>query len=149
MPDALAELLSADWGEIDFQPRTEFMSPDEASECLVAWQHREDFDSSPFLVFGADGSGGLAAIWRVDPAGALLDQPIVQLDVEHEDYVVAVDFSEFLWLVAAGIGPFEANDDYAHPPSPAIQALAQKHAPNVTRRGFEIVEHAQAVHQLP
>jgi hypothetical protein len=59
-------------------------------------------------VFAQDGTGGLVAFWRVHEGQPLEAQPVVFLGSEGEVGPVACDLSDFLYLLAAGVGPFEA-----------------------------------------
>ena len=63
--------------------------------------------------FGQDGSGGYVAFWLIRLGEDLLRQPIVYFGSEGEIGVVAANFSDYLWLLAGGIGPVEAIDSPA------------------------------------
>ena len=145
-PPLVAEVLALDFEDgIDFVARSSFMTVDEATKAVQLHDREGELDLERFRIFGRDSAGGLAAFWLRDPDADILQQPIVQLDSTGEDYVVAIDFADFIWLLAGGIGPMEAADDYAHPPLPQVEAIAQRVAPDIQRRGFAIVEHASAM----
>jgi hypothetical protein len=59
-------------------------------------------------VFAQDGTGGLVAFWRVHEDQPLEAQPVVFLGSEGEVGPVACDLADFLYLLAGGVGPFEA-----------------------------------------
>lgn len=61
-----------------------------------------------FRVFGCDGSGGLVAFWLVHDGRPVDQQPVVLLGSEGVVGPVAPDLCDLLYLLAAGIGPFEA-----------------------------------------
>ncbi|MFI2431741.1 hypothetical protein [Streptomyces sp. NPDC018693] len=68
-----------------------------------------------FRVFGRDGTGGYAAfrpVRPVRPDAELVDQPVVFLGSEGKTGVVARNLSDFLWVLADGLGPLEATDAY-------------------------------------
>ncbi len=90
---------------IEFEPYEAFLSSDETSEWLKAWTGNLSVDGAQFRVFGQDATGGYAALWLVLPEKALEEQPVVFLGSEGERGVVAGNLDEYLWLLAAGIGP--------------------------------------------
>lgn len=103
--------LSFDYGDgdgIDFEPFQQFLTPEESDEWLRAWTGNDLVAAEQFKVFGEDGTGGFAAFWLVGQEGSLLEQPIVFFGSEGELGVVASNFNAYLWLLAAGIGPYEA-----------------------------------------
>jgi hypothetical protein len=71
-----------------------------------AWTRNPDAERE-FAVFGYDGSGGMVAFWLVNP-GPVAEQPVVVLGSEGEAGVVACDLADFLYLLAGGVGPYEA-----------------------------------------
>ncbi len=93
---------------IDFEPYRKFLSVKEANEWLRSWTGNESVLADNYKVFGQDGTGGLAAIWLIRTGLPLLEQPIVFFGSEGELGVVASDFGDYLWLLAQGIGPYEA-----------------------------------------
>lgn len=98
----------ADGKGIDFEPYREFLSADETTSWFRAWTGNEAADGSCFRIFGQDGTGGYAAFWLTDPDSHILEQPVVFLGSEGEKGVVASNFSSYLWLLASGVGPYEA-----------------------------------------
>lgn len=114
LPPELAEVNRqvfdyADGEGVDFEPHSEFTPAEETEAWFRAWTGNPNASGSPFRIFGQDGSGGYAAIWKARPNAALLDQPIVFLGSEGEMAVIAADFTDFLHLLASGVGPFEAT----------------------------------------
>lgn len=69
-------------------------------------------DGVCFRVFGQDGTGGYAAFWLVREGRGLVEQPVVFLGSEGETGVIARDLADFLWLLAGGVGPWEAAAGY-------------------------------------
>jgi hypothetical protein len=120
----------ADGDGMDFDPYREFMSAAETTEWIRAWTANRDLTGDEFRVFGQDGTGGLAAFWLVRPGKAILDQPIVFLGSEGDAGVVALNFADYLWLLAAGVGPLEAIvlQGEARKPVPHFQQFARSHA---------------------
>jgi hypothetical protein len=113
LPLSLSKLnqLDYDFAEgdgIDFEPFASFLSTEETSDWFKAWTGNAEADGREFRVFGQDGTGGYAAFWLRDPATPLLEQPIVFLSSEGGVGVVAIGFQHYVWLLASGIGPFEA-----------------------------------------
>lgn len=92
----------------DFEPNKEFFSAEENSTWFKAWTGNPDVDGTEFRVFGQDGTGGYAALWLANPYESLERQPVVFLGSEGEKGVVALNLSEYLWLLAGGRGPYEA-----------------------------------------
>lgn len=97
-----------DTGDMDFEPFERFYPPEENAAWLRAWTGNPALDGAQFRIFGQDGTGGYAAFWMVRDGQALEDQPIVFVGSEGTVGVVAVNLDEYLWLLAAGTGPFEA-----------------------------------------
>lgn len=113
LPHPLTKLHELDFdyagGEgIDFEPYPAFMSADETSDWFKAWTGNNDVDGAGFRIFGQDGTGGYAAFWLAIPDKSLVEQPVVFLGSEGEIGVVAINFEHYLWLLAGGIGPYEA-----------------------------------------
>lgn len=110
-PDLLRRLnaLGFDYDEgFDFEPYQEFLSAEDTAAWFKAWTGNAEVDGSQFRVFGQDGTGGYAALWLVRPDEPLENQPVVFLGSEGEKGVVALGLDEYLWLLAAGRGPYEA-----------------------------------------
>jgi hypothetical protein len=146
MPDVLSALhqLEFDYrdGEgIDFEPFAEFLSEAETQDWIQAWTGNKTLMGKEYRVFGQDGSGGY-----VRPQSDLLAQPIVFFGSEGDLGVVAANFSDYLWVLAAGQGPFEVVVFEAREarPHPEFTAFAQQHATPPQRSLSEIVIQAQA-----
>jgi len=123
---------------IDFliytERRVHFMAPSSKTE-----EHEAEF-----YAFGADGSGGTGAFWLVHDA-PLTEQPVVFMGSEGDDNrPVAKNLSDFLALLAAGVGPREA----AYPREdaralPGVRAILDKYFPgHLARSPKEIVGDA-------
>lgn len=135
LPGLLSKLheleFEYDDGEgIEFEPYDSFLSSEETSEWFKAWTGNPSVDGAQLRVFGQDGTGGYAALWLAHPEKALEEQPVVFLGSEGEKGVVAVNLDEYLWLLAAGVGPYEA---VAYPgldrtPNEQFARLAREHS---------------------
>lgn len=120
----------ADGEGIDFEPFEEFLSAKETASWFQAWTGNPSADASKFRVFGQDGSGGYAAFWTVRDSSDLLAQPIVFMGSEGETAVLARNFYDYLWLLAAGLGPYEAAScpEIAYVAQPELASFALKNA---------------------
>lgn len=110
-PPSLAELhqLEYDYAErIDFEPYSEFLDAGETTTWLRAWTGNDSADGSSLRIFGHDGTGGYAGFWLINSDKSILEQPIVFLGSEGEAGVIASSFDSYLWLLAHGVGPYEA-----------------------------------------
>ncbi|WP_121740337.1 DALR anticodon-binding domain-containing protein [Streptomyces sp. E1N211] len=112
LPPALAELARtpidyADGEGIDFEPYDAFDSAEATTEWLRQWTGNPELDGNAFRVFGQDGTGGLAALWRVRTGRPLVEQPVVFLSSEGERGVVAglADHPRVLAATAAHRAP--------------------------------------------
>jgi hypothetical protein len=153
-PPLLAELhkLPFDYARgkgIDFAPYEEFQSASQNASWFQAWTGNYDLTGSDYRVFGQDGTGGYAALWLVRPNAQLLEQPIVFLGSEGEFGLVAKNFADYLWLLAGGLGPYEA---IAYPgldrePNNLFTAFAKEHAPTATKAASAVI--AQARREFP
>ncbi|MFJ9581814.1 SMI1/KNR4 family protein [Streptomyces sp. NPDC101191] len=138
---------------VDFEPYVSFLSADETTDWFRAWTGNGDLDGDAFRVFGQDGTGGYAAFWLVRPGRELVEQPIVFLGSEGETGVVAGDLGAFLWLLADGLGPWEAATSYEPEPDWAPQvnedlaAIAQQYAPGCQASAPAII--ADAAREFP
>lgn len=130
---------------IDFEPYKNFLSKDEADDWFRSWTSNQSTDADQYRVFGQDGSGGLAAIWTVRPGQTLLEQPIVFFGSEGELGVVAGCFADYVWLLAQGVGPYEAIAYGAElgRSSSVFQEFAGQHAPENEQPAAEILESAK------
>lgn len=150
-PEVLASLHQhefdyADGEGIDFEPYEEFQSAEENSDWIRAWTGNQELDGSEYRIFGQDGTGGLAALWLARPDADLLEQPVVFFGSEGEVGVISYDFSDYLWLLAAGLGPLEAisygaDERSAHP---AFTAFAEEHAPGSKKNAATVLGRAKA-----
>lgn len=130
---------------IDFEPYREFMNAEETRDWLRAWTGNPSVLGSEYLVFGQDGTGGLAAFWRARPDEDLLEQPIVFFGSEGELGIIADNFWDFLWLLAGGLGPYEAarSPGVARLIQPHLSAFAAKHAPENRQTPVEVLTKAR------
>jgi hypothetical protein len=150
MPELLRALLALDFdyadGEgIDFEPFETFLSASETSRWFQAWTGNQDANAADFLVFGQDGTGGYAVIWNVRKDGQLLDQPVAFLGAEGQTGVVASTVYEFLWLLAGGLGPFEAVAyPSERPENIQFAAFAIAHSPETKKSAMDVVKQAKA-----
>jgi hypothetical protein len=154
LPPALAELarlgFAYDGGDgIDFEPYDAFDSADETTDWFRHWTGDHELDDVPYRVFGQDGSGGLAAVWLARPGRPLAEQPVVFLGSEGESGVVAGNLSDFLWVVADGVGPlesvlYEAPEPRPDAPRSEYTALAERHATTPRRPARDIIAEARA-----
>ncbi|MFJ4918522.1 SMI1/KNR4 family protein [Streptomyces sp. NPDC088725] len=150
-PPALAAAMAVrldSMGEdgADFEPCPAFLSADETTEWLRQWTRNGELNGDEFRVFGQDGTGGCAAFWLVRPGRALAGQPVVFLGSEGETGVVASDLGDFLWLLAAGLGPWEAVDsrepDWIPRAHPDLTAIAEQFAPDHRASATAVMERA-------
>ena len=151
MPKLMRELhqLEFDYADgqgIDFEPYHDFLSPEETSGWFRAWTGNEMADASQYLVFGQDGTGGYAAIWRIRDEQDLLEQPIVFFGSEGELGIVAQNFTDYLWLLAGGHSPYEAVADPSdeQSPQPAFTEFARLHAATPQEKPSRIISKARA-----
>ncbi|MBR7780421.1 hypothetical protein [Undibacterium rugosum] len=135
LPALLAALHELDFyiedgEEIDFEPYQSFFPSEENASWFKVWTGNASVDGAQFRVFGQDGTGGYAALWLIHPEKALEEQPVVFLGSEGERGVIAVNLDEYLWLLAAGIGPYEtvAYPDLPRKPKPHFAEFARKNS---------------------
>jgi hypothetical protein len=130
---------------MDFEPYEKFQSAAENASWIRAWTGNKTLDGHEYRVFGQDGSGGYAAFWLVRETPELLAQPIVFFGSEGEISVVARNFDDYLWLLASGMGPYEACAGYDdRPANDGFTAFATTHAPKAARSGVEVLAAARA-----
>ncbi|MEV0248434.1 hypothetical protein AB0H76_17685 [Nocardia sp. NPDC050712] len=152
LPAALAAALATDFdydggNGVDFEPYATFLSAADTTDWWQSWTGNAELRGDDFRVFGQDGTGGYAAIWLVRAALPLTDQPIVFLGSEGETAVLAHDLDDFLWLLAAGFGPYEATEygpEWAPAPNPHLVAVAERFAPDRRQPGAAVIERAVA-----
>ncbi|MDF2265215.1 SMI1/KNR4 family protein [Streptomyces coacervatus] len=150
-PPALADLARVEFdydedGGVDFEPYDAFDSAEETTDWIRHWTGNHELDGGVYRVFGQDGTGGLAAFWCVRPGLPLAEQPVVFLGSEGERGVVAANLSDFLWVLADGVGPLEIVEfgRYEGRPNPALTEIAEQYASTPRRAAREIVTGAQA-----
>jgi hypothetical protein len=130
---------------IDFEPYDKFQSADDNASWIKAWTGNAIQTGVEYRVFGQDGSGGYAAFWLVRPVTDILLQPIVFFGSEGELGVVAVDFADYLWLLAHNTGPFEAVAYGARDQrNAAFDAFASTHAMTAKKSGAEVLTRAKS-----
>ncbi|MFF4357234.1 SMI1/KNR4 family protein [Streptomyces sp. NPDC001604] len=150
-PSALAAVAGVEFdyddGEgIDFEPYDAFDSAEETTDWIRHWTGNHELDGDAYRVFGQDGTGGLAALWCARPGRPLAEQPVVFLGSEGERGVIAGNLSDFLWVLADGLGPMEVieYEQRESRPNPTLAELAERHAGTPRRTAREIVAEAQA-----
>ena len=149
MPPLLQALhqLPCDYVEgqgIDFLPATALQPPTKTKAWLKAWTGNSTLTGSEFRVFGHDRTGGTASFWLANSTVELCEQPIVFFGSQGELGVVAVDFADYLWMLAGGIGPSEAITLGVDGgvPNPGFTAFAQTHAPTAKKSPAEVLARA-------
>ncbi|GAA2632193.1 SMI1/KNR4 family protein [Paractinoplanes durhamensis] len=114
----------------NFEPDDMFEWSVETAEWWRAWTGNRGLKVAPFRVFGRDGTGGMLAFWTRDPTAAVETRPIVFLGSEGETGVIAQNLSDYLWLLASGVGPLEPIFGQEEPripqPIPVLTALAEQ-----------------------
>ncbi len=150
LPPLLAELHEyefqyEDGSGIDFEGFDEFLDAEETAEWLQAWTGNDDVDGAEYRIFGEDGTGGYAAFWLVRKGRPVLEQPIVFFGSEGELGVVAFDFADYLWLLAAGVGPYEAigYGPDSGDPDEEFEEFAEEHALAAKKSPAEVLARAK------
>jgi hypothetical protein len=131
---------------IDFEPFSEFLSAEENRKWIQAWTGNETLDASEFRIFGKDGTGGYAAFWLTAPDRPLVEQPIVFFGSEGQIGVVAKDFADYLWLLAGGMGPYEAieNSEGSNSPNAKLTKFATQYALSRKKTCADVLTQASA-----
>ena len=152
-PPLLSKLhqLSFDYDDgegIDFEPNEAFFAAEENASWFRAWTGNPSVDGAQFRVFGQDGTGGYAAFWIKAAGEALEKQPVVFLGSEGERGVVAINLNEYLWLLASGVGPYEA---VAYPglerkPNAQFTRFAQENSEIGPLSAAEVIARATAAY---
>ena len=150
-PPLLAELnkLEYDYAEgIDFEPYSEFLDNEQSNAWFKAWTGNDSADGSSFRIFGQDGTGGYAGFWITDTDRSLLDQSVVFLGSEGEAGVIASSFDDYLWLLAHGVGPYEAvaYPDLETDTNEQFLAFAERHSAKGRTESKKIIEQAKLNH---
>jgi hypothetical protein len=132
----------------DFEPYPDFLSESETRDWIRTWTGNGDIDGGEFLVFGQDGTGGLAAFWNTCRGVSILDLPVVFLGSEGAAGVVARNFAEYLWLLANGVGPSEAVEQPNRAPAPdaltrEFRRFAEAHAGVARHTAVEVLDAAR------
>lgn len=148
-PNVLRRLheFSFEYGEgFDFEPYKDFFSAEENLAWFKAWTGNPDVDGAQFRVFGQDGTGGYAALWLANPYEVLERQPVVFLGSEGEKGVVALNLSEYLWLLAGGRGPYEAvaYDGEDGTPNARFTSFAEANSDVAVLQPSEVLANALA-----
>ncbi|MCX2949100.1 hypothetical protein [Lentzea sp. NEAU-D7] len=132
-------------GNMDYEPYEEFESAGDTTDWIRSWTGNEDLDGAEFRLFGKDGTGGLAVLWLVRE-GPLTAQPVVFFGSEGEVGPVATNLSEFLWLLAGGVGPQEAVEFGADSgvPNEELRAVAEKYSGLEPLTPAEVLARARA-----
>ncbi|MER7664064.1 SMI1/KNR4 family protein [Streptomyces sp. NPDC096193] len=140
--------------EVDFEPYESFLTAAETTDWVRAWTGNGGLNGDDFRMFGRDGTGGSAAFWLVRADRELVEQPVVFMGSEGETGVVARNLGAFLWLLADGIGPWEAANSYEPEPGggtlPAHRepaATAEQFAPDHRASAAVVIE--QAIREFP
>ncbi len=132
---------------VDFEPYSHFLDSGETADWWRAWTGNAELDGSEFRVFGQDGTGGLAAFWLVRQGEPIEEQPVVFLGSEGETGVVAQNLRAYLWLLADGVGPWEATAYPDRGPETRTDArlaeIARRWAPSDHRSAQEIIAAAR------
>lgn len=151
LPPALADLgrveIAYDDGDgIDFDPYSAFESPEETTHWLRQWTGNPEVDGDAYRIFGQDGSGGLAALWRGRPGRPLTEQPVVFMGSEGQCGMVAGNLPDFLWVLADGVGPLESvlYEEHTSRPDASLTQLAERHATTPRRPARDIITEARA-----
>lgn len=131
---------------IDFEPYEAFLSVEDTQNWFRAWTGNADVDGKSYLVFGQDGTGGYAALYLKRDGTHLLDQPIVFFGSEGDMGVITQNFSDYLWLLASGHGPYEAvtHPDDDKTPDVELLKFAINNATLPQSKPSEIIGKAKA-----
>lgn len=132
---------------LDLLPLPALQTAAKTKAWIKAWTGNSTLTGSEYRVFGHDRVGGTVAFWLVNADAGLLEQPIVFFGAHGELGVVAVDFADYVWLLADGVGPAEAigggvADGVANP---GFTAFAATHAPAAKKSAVAVVARAQQV----
>jgi hypothetical protein len=156
LPKALAALFALQGkrgikgSEIDFEIYERFEPPEEAERWMKAWTGNSEARSDEVRIFGQDGTGGMAALWRRDRSKPLEGDPVVFFGSEGSLGVVSKDLADFFVLFAAGIGPMEAVEwrPQEGKPLDAVGDILRKSFPASASRTAKDV-NADATPSLP
>lgn len=101
---------------------------------LTAWMGNPDAERE-FRIFAQDGTGGVVAFWLVHDGKPYEEQPIVFLGSEGEIGPIACDLADFLYLLAGGVGPYEAVEYGSTSGKPTFPKIARLAATLAKRDG--------------
>ncbi len=129
---------------IDLLPLPALQTAAKTKTWIKAWTGNSTLTGSEYRVFGHDRTGGAVAFWLVNLDAGLLDQPIVFFGSQGELGVVAVDFADYLWLLADGVGPSEAMvvGIEGAVPNPIFRGFAATHVPSAEKSAAAVVVSA-------
>jgi hypothetical protein len=153
MPEALREAHQGGFdyrhgAGVDFEPYPEILTAAETARWWRAWTGNPAVTGAEFRVFGQDGTCGMAAFWIVRAGEPLIGQPVVFLGSEGETGVVARNLDAYLWLLAAGLGPYEATayppDEDEARPDDRLTGVAERWAPSARLPAAEVIRAARA-----
>jgi len=130
---ALATLIEAEGGSLGENIDLELCEQLEPGT-LTAWTGNEDAERE-FRVFAQDGSGGVVAFWLVHDGKPYEEQPIVFLGSEGEIGPIACDLADFLYLLAGGVGPYEAVEYGSTSGKPTFPKIGKLAATLANRHG--------------
>ena len=130
---------------IDFVPLPALQTAAKTKVWLKTWTGNATLTGAEYRVFGHDRSGGTATFWLVHPGAELLQQPIVFFGSQGELGVVATDFADYLWLLAAGLGPSEAvcGGVEGEVQDAGFTAFAATHAPAAKKLAAAVIARAK------
>ncbi|MEO1174271.1 MAG: SMI1/KNR4 family protein [Myxococcota bacterium] len=145
-PPLLSELLDieVDMETMEFEPYTQFAPAEENREWIRAWTGNQELNGEEYRFFGQDGTGGLVGFWLTETHECVLEQPVVFFGSEGEFRVLAVDFFDYLWILAGGLGPMEATEygPASGNPVPSFETFARAHAPDAVKTPAAALEAA-------
>jgi hypothetical protein len=134
----------ADGDGMDFEPYDQFHPAEENADWIRCWTGNPELTGEEYRIFGQDGTGGYAAFWLVRHGKSILEQPIVFFDSEGDLGVVARNFQDYLWLLAGGVGPYEAIHGYKRGPVERFTEFAMKHAASAKKTPGDVLAAARA-----
>ncbi|MBA3454072.1 MAG: hypothetical protein H0T42_13340 [Deltaproteobacteria bacterium] len=130
---ALAKLIDDEGGSLGENIDLEMCEQIE-SGTVSAWTNNPDAERE-LRIFAQDGSGGVVAFWLVHADRPYEEQPIVFLGSEGEIGPIACDLADFLYLLAGGVGPYEAIEYGSTSGKPTFPKVAKLAATLAKREG--------------
>lgn len=140
---ALAALIEGEGGSLGENIDLELCEQIEPGT-VSAWTGNPDAERE-LKMFAQDGSGGVVAFWIVHEGKPYEEQPIVFLGSEGEVGPIACDLADFLYLLAGGVGPYEAIEygtTSGKPTFPKIGKLAATLAKRDGRSPLDVLAAA-------